>query len=112
MPANPIDDSDQASLSAQSLEASLTAADIRQSLAWYCDVLGFTVDRQFERAGQLFAASLRAGKVRILLTQDDGAKGLARVKGNGFSLQFTTLQNIDAIAARAKRAGAELDTEP
>ena len=70
------------------------------------------MDRQFERAGQLFAVSLRAGKIRILLTQDDGAKGLARVKGDGFSLQFTTLQDIDAVAARAKRAGAELDTEP
>jgi hypothetical protein len=30
--------------------------------------------------------------VRILLNQDDGAKGFDRVKGEGFSLMFTTAQ--------------------
>lgn len=99
-------------LTAQSLEASLTAANVPQSLAWYRDVLGFTVDREFERDGKLFAVSLRAGAVRILLTQDDGARGLDRVKGEGFSLQFTTQQDVFAVAARAKRAGATFDTEP
>ena len=38
--------------------------------------------------------------------------GTDRVKGVGFSLQITTPQNVDAIAARAKRAGATLDSEP
>lgn len=99
-------------LSVQSLEASLTVADARRSSTWYQDVLGFTVDREFERDGQLRAVSLRAGSVRILLSQDDGAKGLNRPKGDGFSLQLTTSQGIDAIAHRAKRAGATLDTEP
>ena len=99
-------------LLAQSLDASLTVADVRRSLAWYRDVLGFAVDREFERDGRLFAASLRAGTIRILLTQDDGAKGLDRVKGEGFSLQITTAQDIDALASHAKRAGAVLDSEP
>jgi uncharacterized glyoxalase superfamily protein PhnB len=112
MPISPIDDPAHSPLAAQSLEASFTVADIRQSLGWYCETLGFTVDREFERDGRLFAVSLRAGTVRILLTQDDGAKGLDRVKGDGFSLQFTTLQDVDAVAARAKRAGANLETEP
>ena len=98
--------------SAQSLEASLTVADLPRSVEWYRDVLGFTIDREFERGGRQFAASLRAGIVRILLTQDDGAKGLDRVKGEGFSLQATTAQNIDMLASRAKQAGARLDTEP
>jgi uncharacterized glyoxalase superfamily protein PhnB len=100
------------SLSAQSLEASLTVADIRRSLAWYRDVLGFEVGREFERGGELRAVSLRAGTARILLSQDDGAKGADRPKGEGFSLQFTTSQDIDALASRAKHAGATLDTEP
>ena len=100
------------SLSAQSLEASLTVADIRRSLDWYRDVLGFEVAREFERGGELRAVSLRAGTVRILLSQDDGTKGLDRPKGDGFSLQFTTPENIDALASRAKGAGATLDTEP
>ena len=99
-------------LVAQSLEASLTVADVRRSVAWYRDVLLFTVDREFERDGRLFAVSLRAGAIRILLTQDDGAKGADRAKGAGFSLQITTAQDIDALAFNAKRTGAVLDTEP
>lgn len=99
-------------LVAQSLAASLTVADVRRSLAWYRDVLGFSLDREHEREGKLIAVSLRAGEVRILLTQEDGAKGVDRVKGAGFSLQITTAQDIDAIASNAKRAGAVLDSEP
>ena len=99
-------------LVAQSLEASLTTADVGRSRDWYRDTLGFTIDREFRRGDQLFAVTMRAGAIRILLTQDDGAKGSARTKGDGFSLQFTTPQDIDTIAAFAKRAGAELDTEP
>jgi uncharacterized glyoxalase superfamily protein PhnB len=99
-------------LSGQSLQASLTVADLPQSVGWYRDVLGFTVAREFERGGRQFAASLQAGIVRILLTQDDGAKGFDRAKGVGFSLQITTEQDIDALAARAQNAGARLETEP
>jgi uncharacterized glyoxalase superfamily protein PhnB len=101
-----------APLSAQSLQASLSVNDLPSSAAWYRDVLGFTIDREFEREGQLFAVSLRAGTVRILLTRDDGAKGANRVKGEGFSLQITTSQDIDGIANAARNAGAILDSEP
>ncbi|MFI5235791.1 MAG: VOC family protein, partial [Gemmatimonadales bacterium] len=50
--------------------------------------------------------------VRILLTQDDGAKGLDRAKGAGFSLQITTTQSVDELAARIKQQGGTLDGEP
>ena len=100
------------SLAATSLGASLTVASVARSRDWYRDVLGFTVDREFERDGNLFAASMRAGTARVLLTQDNGAKGEDRAKGEGFSLQFTTTQDVDAIADRAKSSGAKLDTEP
>lgn len=96
---------------AQSLGVSLTVADVPRSRDWYREVLGFSADREYERDGRVFAVALRAGDVRILVTQDDGAKG-ERTKGEGFSLQFTTTQNVDAIAAHAKRAGATFDTEP
>jgi len=99
-------------LTAQSLEASLTTVDVQRSRDWYRDALGFAVDREFERDGRLFAISMRAGAVRILVTQDDGAKGVDRRKGDGFSLQLTTTDDIDAIADRAKQAGTTLDTEP
>jgi uncharacterized glyoxalase superfamily protein PhnB len=101
-----------APLDAQSLQASLTVRDLRGSVAWYRNVLGFAVDREHERGGRLIAVSLRAGAVRILLTQDDGAKGTDRVKGEGFSLQLTTSQDIDRIAQRAKSAGGVLESEP
>jgi uncharacterized glyoxalase superfamily protein PhnB len=99
-------------LVAQSLEASLTVADVRRSVDWYHDVLGFSIDQEYERDGRLLAVSLRAGTIRILLTQEDGAMGVNRVKGQGFSLQFTTAQDIDALASHAKGVGATLDTEP
>lgn len=100
------------SLIAQSLEVSLTVADARRSANWYRDALGFSVDREFERDGKLRAVSLRAGSVRILVSQDDGSKGADRIKGEGFSIQITTSQPIDDIAARAKKAGALVDAEP
>ena len=99
-------------LEALGLDASLTVADVRRSANWYRDVLGFVVTREFEREGRLFAVSLRAGVAKVLVTQDDGAKGVDRVKGQGISLQLTTRQDIDAIAQRAKAAGATLDAEP
>lgn len=94
------------------LNASLTVNDLEKSLAWYCNVLGFTVERRIEREGKLVAASLKAGTVAIVIGQDNGAKGWERVKGQGFSLQITTTQNIDELAARVKAAGTALDTEP
>ena len=94
------------------LAASLTVKDLPTSLAWYRDVLGFTVARTFDRGGPMFAASLRAGAVAILLTQDDGAKGLDRAKGEGISLQLTTAQNIDELAKGIRERGGTLDAEP
>jgi uncharacterized glyoxalase superfamily protein PhnB len=105
-------DSRSATLEAQALGASLTVSDLASSRAWYVDTLGFTVTREHAREGQLFAVSLAAGAVQVLLTQDNGAKGSDRVRGEGFSLQLTTSQDIDAIAARATRTGAALDTPP
>ena len=97
---------------ARRLTASLTVADLERSAAWYRDVVGFIIEKRHERAGKLVAASLRAGDVEILLGQDDGATGEDRVKGQGFSLQFTTDQSIDEIAARIRQGGGTIDTEP
>jgi len=96
----------------RTLSASLTVKDLQKSLAWYGEVVGFTVDRKHEREGKLRAVSLNAGDVRILIGQDDGAKGWERVKGEGFSLQITTDQNVDEIAKRIKDAGGALESEP
>ena len=101
-----------APFNATRVAASLTVKDIQRSLAWYRDVVGFTVDREHERDGQLRAVSFRAGAVRLLITQDDGAKGLDRAKGEGFSLQYTVGGSIDDVANRIKRCGGSLDSEP
>ncbi len=100
------------SLQASMLSVSLTVKDLGKSLAWYTDVLGFTIDRKIEREGKLRAVALKAGNVRLSINQDDGAKGWSRVKGEGFSLQITTDQNIDKIASRIKEHGGTLDSEP
>jgi lactoylglutathione lyase len=112
MPPVPDRRGDRQSFRARALNVSLTVKDLQQSLAWYRDVIGFTVDREHERDGTLQAVSLKAGTVRILLGRDDGAKGKDRVKGEGFSLQFTTAQNIDELAQRIKSRGGTLSLEP
>jgi uncharacterized glyoxalase superfamily protein PhnB len=99
-------------LRAQSLEAALTVNDLNASVDWYSRVLGCTIHQKHERQTKLIAVSLRAGDVAILLVHDDGAKGVNRTKGEGISLQFTTIENIDALADRARSAGVSLDTEP
>lgn len=102
----------QDSFTASELSASLTVKDLKKSLEWYRDVMGFAVLREHERDGKLRAVSLQAGSVRLLINQDDGAKGWDRAKGEGFSLQFTTKDNVDDIANRIKARGGTLGTEP
>jgi uncharacterized glyoxalase superfamily protein PhnB len=100
------------SFRAREMTASLTVKDLEKSLAWYRDSLGFTVDRRMERDGKLRGVAIKAGAVRILLNQDDGAKGMNRTKGEGFSLQLITTQSVDEIANRIKSQGGSLDLEP
>lgn len=100
------------SLRATALAASLTVNHLERSIAWYRDALGFTVDQKYERGGKVMSVSLKAGVVRILLNQDDGARGSDRAKGEGFSLQITTNQSVDEIANRIREAGSTLASEP
>lgn len=99
-------------MNAIDLLASLTVKDLSTSLTWYERVLGFTVTERHERGGAVRAVSLSAGAVRILLGQDDGAKGTDRAKGEGMSFMLTTAEDVDDLAAKAKAAGATLDSEP
>lgn len=96
----------------RALTASLTVNDIRKSLAWYRDVVGFTIDEEYEREGKLIAVALKAGAVRLMIDQDDGAQGFNRVKGVGFSVYITTAQNVDELANQIKADGGTLESEP
>jgi uncharacterized glyoxalase superfamily protein PhnB len=96
----------------RALTASLTVKDLDKSLWWYRDVMGFVIDQKYERSGKVVAVALKAGKVRILIGQDDGAKGESRVKGEGFSLMITTVQNVDSMAKRIEERGGQLEADP
>ena len=91
---------------------SLTAKDLPQAIAWYRDVLGFTVDYQTERDGKPASAGIRSGCATIFLNQDDGGRGWERLKGEGFSIAFDTAQDVDVIAAAIKSRGGTLTMEP
>jgi uncharacterized glyoxalase superfamily protein PhnB len=100
------------SFNASAFSISLTVNDLATSLAWYHDVLGFTIDRKMEREGILRSVVLTAGNARISINQDDGAKGWDRIKRLGFSLNLITEHDIDKTANRIKERGGVLDTEP
>jgi len=100
------------SLQAASLQPSLTVRDLARSAAWYSEVFGFTIARRVEHEGKLRSVYVTAGDVRILLNQDDGAKGRERKLGDGFSMMLNVDRDVDAVAAGIKARGGKLDMEP
>lgn len=106
------DDPEAGRVAARDLSAALTVADLDVSLAWYVDVLGFVIEKRFERDGRVASVRLRAGEVLILINQDDGSRGSKRVKGEGISLQLVVAGDIDQIAGRIQSAAGTLDTPP
>lgn len=90
----------------------LTVGDIGASLSWYRDVVGFQVQETWENEGAVTGASLSAGATRVLLLQDNWAKGRDRVKGVGFRLHMATAGDIDEIAAGIVARGGTLASPP
>lgn len=90
---------------------SLTVNDLEKSTAFFT-ALGFEVEDRWEQDGKLLGVMLKAGDAHIGLSQDDGKKGLNRVKGVGLRLYIEANSDIDAVAARAKAAGVALTKEP
>lgn len=90
----------------------ITATDLQASLAWYRDVLGFTVAEEYKQDDRLMGARLMAGSVQVMLGQDDFAKGRDRQKGAGLRLFCTTAQDVDQLAAAIKERGGKLAHEP
>jgi uncharacterized glyoxalase superfamily protein PhnB len=100
------------SLRIRSLAVSLTVNDLAKSIAWYRDVLRFTVGERWEDAGQLLGVQLKAGSCDLMLNQDDFAKGRERTKGDGLRIWLSTTQDIDALAAGITARGGRLDYAP
>ena len=100
------------SFEAKSMGLSLTVKDLEVSRRWYVDVVGFTLARTMERDGVLRSYAVASGNVHLLLNKDDGGRGWDRVKGEGFSINIGTDQDIDALAASIKAAGGTLAKDP
>jgi uncharacterized glyoxalase superfamily protein PhnB len=92
--------------------AGLTVNDIAKSIAWYRDVLGWTVGEEWRSEGTLMGAEMLAGRISVFLGQDDFKKGRDRKKGEGFRLYFRTAQSVDDLAAWIKSRGGTLDHDP
>jgi uncharacterized glyoxalase superfamily protein PhnB len=96
----------------RSVRPALTTNDIRRSLTFYTDVLGFHTKDRWEEGGALQGAELVAGSVTIMLSQDDFAKGRDRVKGVGQRLWCITAQDVDALAGQIRARGGSIDEGP
>ena len=100
------------SLRLRSAGPSFTVDNIDKSVAFYRDVLGFTLKDKWEEEGALTGVELLAGSVPFWLAQDDWKKGRGRVKGEGFRISCVTTQDIDVLAARVRSTGTALAEEP
>lgn len=90
----------------------LTVNDLEASVAWYRDILGCEVAKEWRRESRMTAATIRAGDVDLLLQQDDFAKGRDRKKGEGLRFYLVTRQDVDKLAQAIKRRGGKLAQEP
>lgn len=90
----------------------LTVNDLETSVAWYRDVLGFVVADVAERDDEPVAAQLLAGKVRVMLVQDEDPGRWERPKGDGFRIFCATRQDVDALAEIVRERGGLIDQEP
>jgi uncharacterized glyoxalase superfamily protein PhnB len=104
-------DSKNGSLNGRGVMPSLTVNNLQQSLDFFSG-LGFEVEDRWEENGTLLGAMLKAGEARLGLSQDDGKKGLNRVKGVGMRIYIEAADNIDQVAARAKASGIAITREP
>jgi len=101
-----------ATLKARSLVPTLTVNDLKRSLQFYKDGLGFAINEEMKEDGQLKGVMIEAGGVMLGISQDDFAKGRDRVKGVGMRLYLETDQDIPALARQAKAAGITLNDGP
>src|SRR2546422_2551358 len=74
----------------RSVTPTYTVNDLRKSIDWYCDGLGFTVSDRWEHEGKLEGVILKAGQCTFGLSQDNFAKGRNREKGAGCRMYVST----------------------
>ena len=101
----------QQTLQGTSVMPSLTVNNLKESETFFT-ALGFEIEDRWEENGVLLGLMLKGGDARLGLSQDDGKKGLNRVKGVGVRIYIEAAGDLDAVAARAKAAGVKLTKEP
>ena len=95
-----------------SLTPGFTVNDAIASVAWYRDVLGFSVKQKWELEGKFLGAEMQSGAVTLNLGQDDWKLGRDRNKGQGTRMYIMTGPDIDGFAEQIKARGGSLDHEP
>jgi catechol 2,3-dioxygenase-like lactoylglutathione lyase family enzyme len=95
----------------KSVTPSLTVGDLRKSIAFYTEALGFFVSESWTDGDLLRGVMLKAGACELGLSQDDWKLGRDREKGIGFRIWCDTTQDVDALAACVEAKGFAL-TEP
>ena len=98
-------------LKAKTISPGITVNDLQKSIAFF-EGLGFGVEERWEEQGTLLGVTMQAGEARINISQDDWKKGRDRQKGIGMRIFVSTTQDIDKLAADAKKAGVALTAEP
>lgn len=93
----------------KTLNPMLRVADVRRSLDYYRNVLGFEVTSELAAPnGELMHGSVKSGAVEIML---DPPMGDGAIGGGGATL-YITLDGVDALAQRVRAAGAVVTQEP
>jgi uncharacterized glyoxalase superfamily protein PhnB len=101
----------QHTLQGTTIMPSLTVNNLQDSEKFFT-ALGFEIEDRWEDNGKLMGLMLKGGNARLGLAQDDGKKGLNRLKGVGMRIYIEANGDINAVAARAKAAGITLAKEP
>ena len=96
----------------QSVTPGFTVNDANASIAWYCDVLGFSLKDRWEQEGTFLGGSVVHGDVMVNMFQDDWKLGRDRKKGQGVRLFIQTADDIDTYAKAIKSRGGMLEHEP
>ena len=97
-------------LQAKTLMPTLTVNDLQASIRFF-EGLGFSIGDRWEHEGKLLGVEMQAGDLTVGLSQDDWKMGRDRQKGVGLRFYISTTQNIDELAARARKSGVALDKD-
>src|SRR2546428_13712749 len=93
------------------LTPSFTATDLRRSMAFYRDVLGFVIGDEWRENGELTGCEIHAGAVTFMLGKKDFAKGRDRQKGVGGRLFCDTGQDLIRVAPDINARGGDRNQE-